>query len=160
MLDYTLLAHVSSSARLVVSGNWWLYVYEHTVGFSSLAILTGHWETGSETGLAGSIGYVAHGGIWLCGPGQIITTLTVKVEFEREWWAGPKQSITCLWVVSKENTQSFPRERTRASPKGDGFKTWLMGLYRTFDIFGCLAPDHSSHFGGLPNQMRGRAHKL
>lgn len=130
---------------------------EHANGFSLLATLPGHWELGSEIGVPGSLGLYVH----------VAFDSVDSYDINCEGWVGersdgqdPSKKCMCVWFVPKENSQSFPRKRTRASVKGDSFKTWLMGLYRTFDISGCLASEHPSHFGGLPNQMGGRTHKL
>lgn len=60
VLDYISLAHVFPSARLVASADCLLSICECADGFSSLTVLKGHRESGSEVGLAGSLGYHAY----------------------------------------------------------------------------------------------------
>lgn len=53
----------------------------------------------------------------------IVKTLIVKVELERGAMGRTQAKCMCMWVAPKENTQSFPKKRTRACIEGHGFKT-------------------------------------
>ena len=105
--------------------SWYLAIIDlqHASGFSSLVISTGHQESGSDTGLAGRLVHHDRGGIRLCGRRQIITILSVGVELEKGIMDRSQAQYMCVWVLSKENTHNFPRERTRTSSNRDGFKT-------------------------------------
>lgn len=52
-----------------------------------------------------------------------VMTLVVKGELETGVMGRTQAKCMCVWVVPEENTQSFPKKRTRACTKGHGFKT-------------------------------------